>query len=114
MPEVPASEDESPAAFLLVKSVSASSNNASFPVCEVYLLLIAKISPVGPVIGCTPAISYAIRLGIALLTNEIRIGSQFATDEPVALVGAASDKKAWSSLEALSWFSKITDVTARL
>ena len=46
--------------------------------------------------------SYATRFGIALLTNEIRIGSQLDIAEPVAFVGAASDKKAASSLEALS------------
>jgi hypothetical protein len=34
--------------------------------------------------------------------------------EPVAFVGAASLKNAESSLAALSWFSRITDVTARL
>ena len=33
------------------EALGDSSNNASFPVCEVNLLLIAKISPVGPVIG---------------------------------------------------------------
>ena len=75
---------------------------------------IAKISPVGPVIGCTPQMSYAIKLGMARRTSEIRIGSQLEIDPPVELVGAASERNAASSLMAFSWFSKITVVTARL
>ena len=58
--------------------------------------------------------SYAIKLGIALLTSEIKIGFQFAiglAPAAVALTGTASDKKAASSLSAFSWFSNITAVS---
>ena len=86
-----------------------------------YLAFIAKIRPVGPVIGCTPQISYATKLGIALRTSEIRIGSQLAavavapvpTTVPVP-APSASDKAPLSSAIARSWFSRITEVTALL
>ena len=98
-------------------SESASSTNASAPDWSLNLERIAKIKPVGPVIGCTPQMSYAIKFGIALLTNEIRMGSQFAiglAPAAVALTGVPSAKKEASSLSAFSWFSKITVVTALL
>ena len=102
------------AAFWLEKSGIDSSASASAPVCELNLERIAKISPVGPVIGCTPQMSYAIRLGIDLRTNEIKIGSQLSIELPVAFVGAASERKLLSSLSAFSWFSRIKVVTALL
>jgi hypothetical protein len=103
-----------PCAFWFEKSWSASSTSISAPVCEDFLDLIAKIRPVGPVIGWTPHISYAIRFGIERRTSDIRIGSQLSTALPVELVGAASERNARSSLRAFSWFSRITVVTARL
>ena len=68
-------EFKSPAASSLENEESGSLNNASVPLEEPNLDFIAKIRPVGPVIGCTEHTSYAIKLGIARLTNEIRIGS---------------------------------------
>ena len=59
----------------LVKDVSDSSTSASVPDCVEYFALIAKIRPVGPVIGCTPHTSYAIRLGIERRIIEMRMGS---------------------------------------
>ena len=102
-------------------AVPASLCNASVPPCVVYLERIAKISPVGPVIGCTPATSYAIRLGIARRTSEIRIGSYpcillllFAVarprPSPPALDGVPSFKLFVSRI-AFSWFSKRIAVT---
>ena len=88
------------------------------------LVLIAKISPVGPFIGCTPARSYATKLGIARRINEIRTGSKPATGPasvepplnpgvpadapppPNDVVGGASVRNARSSLKNLSWFSR--------
>ena len=66
--------------------------------------------------------SYAIRLGILLLTSEIRTGSNMSTapslavdeDAPIALVGAASPNSEGieyppepvaASRAAFSWFS---------
>ena len=103
-----------PCAFWFEKSCCASSTSISAPVCEDFLDLIAKISPVGPVIGCTPQMSYAIKFGIALLTSEIKIGSQLSIEVPVLFSGAASDRNALSSLSAFSWFSRIKVVTALL
>ena len=106
-----------PAAFWLEISGNASSTSASAPSIDANLALIANIRPVGPVIGCTPQMSYAIRFGIARLTRDIKIGSQLSKDALPPndeLVGAASDKNALSSFRDFSWFSKIIVVTARL
>ena len=94
--------------------VSASLNSASSTdvAPSPILAFIAKISPVGPLIGCTPQISYAIKLGIDLRTKEIKTGSQFATASAVDI--SASVKKLRDSFISFSWFSKITAVTARL
>ena len=80
------------------KSVSASLYKASLPLCELYFDFIAKIKPVGPLIGWTPATSYAIRFGIALRTREINTGSNVpmlfgAEPEPILLAAAASEIK---------------------
>ena len=76
----------------------------------------AKIRPVGPFIGCTPHTSYAIRLGIARRTKEIKIGSQVPIEPVLAPAGAASVMNPISaeraSAIARSWFSKIAAVTA--
>ena len=55
-----------------------------------YLDFIAKIKPVGPDIGCTPQISYAIKFGIALLTNAINTGFQLVAAVLVVVVLVAS------------------------
>ena len=75
----------------------ASSNKASSFDVEPpsNLDFIAKIRPVGPVIGCTPHTSYAIKLGIARLTNEINTGSHRDCDD-VLLAAASSVMKPFS------------------
>ena len=101
---------------------AASSNSASSltetPALEVlYFDFIAKIRPVGPVIGWTPQMSYAIRFGIARRTRAIRIGFQLsalpvaAVPAPAALVGASMRP---CSRMACSWFSRTAAVTAFL
>ena len=87
--------------------------SASAPSIDANLALIAKIRPVNSVIGCTPQMSYAIRLNIERLTNEISIGSKVSKDAlpPIKFVGADSFRKFLSSLIDFSWFSKIIVVT---
>ena len=91
------------------------------------------MSPVGPLIGCTPARSYATRLGIERRMSEINTGSKPAVGPPAAalppkppeapaalplLVGDSIniDNEPLSnedcSLKNLSWFSSRTAVTA--
>ena len=60
--------------------------------------------------------SYAIKLGIERLTNDIRMGSHVSKEAfpPAKLVDTVSFKKFLSSFKAFSWFSKMIVVTARL